>query len=119
MAIVRLCRKRLLLCRAWLAVSCNIWILYADVPAPRIALDYWKLAPDARLRDVIVAVRADEARHREVNHGLTDLLACPDLRPQTYPRGSSLFMHPDDAAIHMKAVYSLCGDLCQICRSAG
>ena len=47
---------------------------YANVPAPRIALDYWKLAPDARLHDVIVAVRADEARHREVNHELADVL---------------------------------------------
>lgn len=25
---------------------------YANVPAPGIAIDYWKLAPDARLRDV-------------------------------------------------------------------
>ena len=48
---------------------------YANVPAPRIALEYWKLTPDARLHDVIVAVRADEARHREVNHELADVLA--------------------------------------------
>lgn len=48
---------------------------YANVPAPRIAIDYWKLAPDARLRDVIVAVRADEARHRDVNHRFADELA--------------------------------------------
>lgn len=48
---------------------------YANVPAPRIALEYWNLAPDARLHDVIVAVRADEIRHREVNHELADVLA--------------------------------------------
>lgn len=48
---------------------------HANVPAPRIAIDYWKLAPDARLHDVIVAVRADEIRHREVNHALADMLA--------------------------------------------
>lgn len=47
---------------------------HANVPAPRIAIDYWKLAPDARLADVIVAVRADEIRHREVNHALADTL---------------------------------------------
>jgi ubiquinol oxidase len=47
---------------------------YANAPAPGIALEYWKLAPDARLHDVIVAVRADEARHREVNHELADVL---------------------------------------------
>lgn len=47
---------------------------HANVPAPRIAIDYWKLAPDARLHDVIIAVRADEVRHREVNHELADVL---------------------------------------------
>jgi ubiquinol oxidase len=41
----------------------------------RIAIEYWKLAPEARLRGVIVAVRADEARHRDVNHGFADELA--------------------------------------------
>ena len=48
---------------------------HANVPAPRIAIDYWKLAPDACLRDVIVAVRADEIRHREVNHELAEAQA--------------------------------------------
>jgi ubiquinol oxidase len=46
-----------------------------NVPAPEIAIAYWKLAPDARLRDVIIAVRADEAKHRDVNHGFADALA--------------------------------------------
>lgn len=41
---------------------------YANVPAPAIAIDYWKLAPDACLREVIIAVRADEATHRDANH---------------------------------------------------
>jgi ubiquinol oxidase len=46
----------------------------ADVLAPGIAIDYWKLPPDARLHDVIIAVRADEARHRDVNHELVDAM---------------------------------------------
>ena len=29
---------------------------YDNVPAPKIAIDYWKLSPDARLRDVIVVI---------------------------------------------------------------
>jgi ubiquinol oxidase len=45
-----------------------------NVPAPQIAKDYWKLAPDARLRDVIIAVRIDEAKHRDMNHGFADAL---------------------------------------------
>jgi len=43
-----------------------------NVPAPKIAIDYWKLPADARLRDVVIAVRADEAGHRDVNHALAD-----------------------------------------------
>jgi ubiquinol oxidase len=41
---------------------------YENVPAPQIAIDYWHLPADARLRDVIVKVRDDEAKHRDVNH---------------------------------------------------
>lgn len=48
---------------------------YANVPAPAIAIDYWKLAADARLREVIIAVRGDEAMHRDVNHQFADHLS--------------------------------------------
>ena len=41
---------------------------HENVPSPRIAIDYWQLDEDAKLRDVIIAVRADEAEHRDVNH---------------------------------------------------
>ncbi len=47
---------------------------YANVAAPRLALDYWKLPADARLRDVILVVRADEAEHRDLNHRFADVL---------------------------------------------
>ena len=46
--------------------------LVENGPAPQIAIDYWNLPEDARLRDVVVVVRADEARHRDVNHGFAD-----------------------------------------------
>jgi len=42
--------------------------------APALAIRYWSLAPDATLRDVVIAVRADEAGHRDVNHGFADEL---------------------------------------------
>lgn len=45
-----------------------------DVPAPQIAIDYWHLPADATLRDVVLAVRADEANHRDTNHRFADLL---------------------------------------------
>src|SRR3546814_17493028 len=46
-----------------------------NVPAPKIAKDYWGLPADATLRDVVLVVRADEAHHRAVNHGLANELA--------------------------------------------
>ncbi len=49
-----------------------------NVPAPKIAVDYWKLAPDARLRDVVLVIRNDEAAHRDVNHGFADQLKGPE-----------------------------------------
>jgi len=45
-----------------------------NVPAPRIAIDYWRLGEDATLRDVVIAVRADEAGHRDRNHELANAL---------------------------------------------
>ena len=47
---------------------------YENIAAPQIAIDYWQLPQDARLREVIVAVREDEAKHRDVNHGFADQL---------------------------------------------
>ncbi len=46
-----------------------------NVAAPDLAKRYWSLGPDATLRDVVLAVRADEAGHRDVNHGFADELA--------------------------------------------
>ncbi|MCU0976868.1 MAG: alternative oxidase [Steroidobacteraceae bacterium] len=47
---------------------------HENVPAPPRAIEYWNLPPDARLSDVIIAVRADEAGHRDVNHAFADEL---------------------------------------------
>jgi ubiquinol oxidase len=44
----------------------------ADVPASEAARAYWRLSPTATLRDVVLAVRADEIGHRDVNHALAD-----------------------------------------------
>jgi ubiquinol oxidase len=60
-----------------------------NVPAPAIARHYWSLPDDATLRDVVLVVRADEAHHRDVNHGFASQLG-----------GRSL--DPDDAAPYPK-----------------
>ncbi len=46
-----------------------------NVPAPAIARHYWMLPDDATLRDVVLVVRADEAHHRDINHGFANTLA--------------------------------------------
>ena len=47
-------------------------------PAPQIAIDYWNLPKNARLRDVVIAVREDEAGHRDRNHYFADALIAGD-----------------------------------------
>ena len=46
-----------------------------NTPAPELAIRYWNLPADATLRDVVEVVRADEAHHRDVNHGFANELA--------------------------------------------
>ncbi|KAJ2762025.1 inducible alternative oxidase 2 [Coemansia sp. BCRC 34490] len=43
-----------------------------NVKAPAIAVAYWNLDESATLRDVVLAVRADEALHRDTNHHFSD-----------------------------------------------
>ena len=67
-----------------------------DKPAPDIAKHYWKLKENATLRDVIVAVRGDEAHHRDVNHGFASVLAgekSDGARVAPYPP------HADETAV--------------------
>ena len=45
-----------------------------NIDAPQIAIDYYGLESDAKLRDVVIAVRADEQGHADVNHGMADEL---------------------------------------------
>jgi ubiquinol oxidase len=54
---------------------------WTDRPAPEIAIDYWRLRPDAKLLDVIYAVRSDETTHRFVNHSLANLNPATDVNP--------------------------------------
>lgn len=38
------------------------------MPPPKIAVAYWKLGQEGTVLDLMKAVRADEAEHRDVNH---------------------------------------------------
>ena len=53
--------------------------------APSIARAYWRLGPEGTVLDMIYAVRADEAEHRDVNHvcsGLEEGQQNPLYNPQ-------------------------------------
>ena len=59
-----------------------------NVAAPPMALQYWDLPASATLRDLVLMVRADEAHHRDINHGFSNQLAGlpPDkLKLAPYP----------------------------------
>jgi len=47
---------------------------YPNVDAPALAIEYWHLPADAKLREVIIAVREDEMKHRDVNHDFANSL---------------------------------------------
>ena len=43
-----------------------------NVPAPQLAIDYYKMKKSAKLSDLIVKVRADEQHHSQINHKYAD-----------------------------------------------
>jgi len=76
---------------------------FVNAPAPDIAINYYRLPPDAKLRDVILHVRADECMHRDFNHMLADKhkhrdLASPPYFPGTMrrPTGADRTVYPHE-----------------------
>ncbi len=45
-----------------------------NVKAPVIAINYWNLPLNSKLKDVIKVIRDDEAGHRDVNHSFANIL---------------------------------------------
>ncbi len=45
-----------------------------NIKAPEIAINYWNLPLNSRLKDVVKVIRDDEAEHRDVNHSFADIL---------------------------------------------
>lgn len=43
-----------------------------NTAAPKLAIEYYNLDKDAKILDVVYAVRADEAAHRDANHHFAD-----------------------------------------------
>ena len=45
-----------------------------NIPAPALAIQYYKIGSDSKLSDLIRCVRADEEHHSETNHSYADNL---------------------------------------------
>ena len=45
-----------------------------NIKAPEIAINYWNLPLNSRLKNVIEVIRDDEAGHRDVNHSFANIL---------------------------------------------
>lgn len=55
---------------------------WENLKAPDLAVDYWKMPEGHRsMRDLLLYIRADEAKHREVNHTLANLKQATDPNP--------------------------------------
>ena len=51
-----------------------------NIPAPKIAINYYGLSAEARLKEVVLAVREDEKGHSKVNHEMADTLEIENAR---------------------------------------
>ena len=59
-----------------------------NVNAPDIAINYWNLPLNSKLKDVIKVIRDDEAGHRDVNHNFADLLETNKFYKKIYNNNS-------------------------------
>jgi len=86
---------------------------WASMAAPTIAIDYWRLAPNAKLLDVIYAVRSDESTHRFVNHSLANLDTNTDVNPfalrepDMHIKGKKLGFERDEAEKYVQESHEI------------
>ena len=76
---------------------------WEKLPIPEIAVNYWKIPEGMRsMRHLLIYIRADEAKHREVNHTLGNLHQKEDPNPfvSTYKDPSKA--HPSKGIEHTK-----------------
>ena len=52
--------------------------------APPLAVAYWDLAAGAMVNEMIVAIREDEAIHRDIHHAFADALVAGERFPDRF-----------------------------------
>jgi hypothetical protein len=58
--------------------------LWKDMPAAEDAKRYWALPENAKMRDVFIAIRADEVSHKEFNHHFADMSKSSPMSKHKY-----------------------------------
>lgn len=77
--------------------------LWSKTTAPDIAIDYYKMPEGKRtMRDLLYYIRADEAKHREVNHTLANLDQKTDPNPFVSQYKDDSKPHPGKGIEHLK-----------------
>ncbi|KAJ2935111.1 hypothetical protein H1R20_g1932, partial [Candolleomyces eurysporus] len=88
---------------------------WTNMPAPEISIDYWRLPQDAKMIDVIYAVRSDETTHRFVNHSLANLNPSNDVNPfalrepDMHTKGKQIAFERDEAEAYVQESHKLLG----------
>lgn len=68
---------------------------WEKLQAPQIAIDYWHMPEGHRsMRDLLLYIRADESKHREVNHTLGNLDQVEDPNPYVSEYKDDTKPHP-------------------------
>lgn len=67
---------------------------FANKPAPDIAIQYWNMPKESTVKDLIYYVRADECKHREVNHTFANLSQKSDPNPYALDNIPEDIPHP-------------------------
>ncbi|KAG0158264.1 hypothetical protein PDIDSM_5777 [Penicillium digitatum] len=76
---------------------------WKDLDAPEIAIKYWQMPEGQRqMRDLLLFVRADEAKHREVNHTLANLKQTHDPNPYQIEYIDPSISHPTKGIDNLK-----------------
>lgn len=76
---------------------------WENMDAPDIAIKYWNMPEGHRkMRDLLLYIRADEAKHREVNHTLGSLVQEADPNPYVSQYKDTSRPHPTKDLEHQK-----------------
>ena len=76
---------------------------WKTMEAPEIAINYWHMPEGHRtMKDLLMYIRADEAKHREVNHTLGNLDQIQDPNPFVSQYVDPEKPHPGKGITHIK-----------------